>query len=112
MLLGVGSDVAAKAAIVFLLAHALYKGALFLTAGAIDHETGTRDVDRLGGLRSQMPILAVFAVLSALSLAGLGPLLSFIGKELLFEAVLPRKGYGCYLFLPLSSAAQCRWLWR
>jgi multicomponent Na+:H+ antiporter subunit A len=92
MLLGVGSDVAAKAAIVFLLAHALYKGALFLTAGAIDHETGTRDVDRLGGLRSQMPLLTVFAVLSALSLAGLGPLLSFIGKELLFEAVLPSQG--------------------
>lgn len=88
MLLGFGSEEAAKAAVVFLLAHALYKGALFMLAGAIDHETGTRDVDRLGGLRKKMPLLAGLTVLAALSLAGLGPLLSFIGKELLFEAAL------------------------
>lgn len=88
MLLGLGSDLAAKAAIVFLLAHALYKGALFMLAGAVDHETGLRDVDRLGGLRREMPLLAGLMVLAALSLAGLGPLVSFIGKELLFEATL------------------------
>ena len=97
MLLGIGSDGAAKAALVFLLAHALYKGALFMLAGAVDHETGTRDVDRLGGLRSHMPILAGFAGLAALSLAGLGPLLSFIGKELLFEAALAVQGTGWVL---------------
>ncbi len=93
MLFGVGSDEAAKAGVVFLLAHALYKGALFMIAGAIDHETGTRNVDRLGGLRAKMPLLAAFAVLAALSLAGLGPLLSFIGKELLFEAALALRGF-------------------
>ena len=92
MLFGIGSEEAAKAGIVFLLAHALYKGALFMIAGAIDHETGTRDVDQLGGLRAKMPLLAVFASLAALSLAGLGPLLSFIGKELLFEAALALQG--------------------
>ena len=92
MLFGIGSEEAAKAGIVFLLAHALYKGALFMIAGAIDHETGTRDVDRLGGLRAKMPLLAAFAGLAALSLAGLGPLLSFIGKELLFEAALAMQG--------------------
>ena len=92
MLLGIGSDEAAKASMVFLLAHALYKGALFMAAGAIDHETGTRDVDRLGGLRLKMPLMAFFTGLAALSLAGLGPLLSFIGKELLFEAVLAMQG--------------------
>jgi len=92
MLLGIGSEEAAKAAIVFLLAHALYKGALFMVAGAIDHETGTRDLDQLGGLRTRMPLLTSVAGLAALSLAGLGPLLSFIGKELLFEAVLPGQG--------------------
>jgi multicomponent Na+:H+ antiporter subunit A len=97
MLFGMGSDKAAKAGIVFLLAHALYKGALFMIAGAIDHETGTRDVDRLGGLRAKMPLLAVFAGLAALSLAGLGPLLSFIGKELLFEAALAMQGPGLIL---------------
>lgn len=92
MLFGIGSEEAAKAGVVFLLTHALYKGALFMIAGAIDHETGTRDVDQLGGLRSKMPLLAVFAGLAAFSLAGLGPLLSFIGKELLFEAALVMQG--------------------
>ena len=106
MLFGIGSDGAAKAGLVFLLAHALYKGALFMAAGAVDHETGTRDVDQLGGLRSRMPILAWFTGLAALSLAGLGPLLSFIGKELLFEAALAVQGAGRVLVpaAVLSSA--------
>ncbi len=106
MLLGIGAEEAAKAAIVFLLAHALYKGALFMVAGAIDHETGTRDLDRLGGLRAKMPLLTSVAGLAALSLAGLGPLLSFIGKELLFEAVLHGQGIW-FILVPaavLSSA--------
>lgn len=87
-LIGLGSTYAIKAAIVFLLAHALYKGALFMLAGAIDHGTGVRDVDRLGGLRKAMPVTAAITVLAALSLAGFGPVLSFIGKEMLLEAVL------------------------
>lgn len=99
MLLGVGTDAAVKAAVVFLLAHALYKGALFMIAGAVDHETGTRDVERLGGLRAQMPLLAGLAGLAAFSLAGLGPLISFIGKELMFEAVLAKPGIGLLLII-------------
>jgi multicomponent Na+:H+ antiporter subunit A len=88
LLLGLGTVTAVAAGVVFLLAHALYKGALFLVAGAIDHETGTRDVDRLGGLRRAMPITAAAAGLAALSMAGAPPLLGFIGKELAFEAEL------------------------
>lgn len=88
MLLGIGSEEAALAAVVYLIAHALYKGALFMAAGAIDHATGTRNVDHLGGLASQMPLLAIITGLGAFSLASLGPLLSFIGKELALEAVL------------------------
>ena len=87
MLLGLGTAGATTAAVVFLLAHALYKGALFMVAGTIDHETGTRDARALGGLARWMPITAATAVLAGLSLAGLGPLLSFIGKELVFETV-------------------------
>jgi multicomponent Na+:H+ antiporter subunit A len=87
-LLGLGTTYAIKAAVVFLLAHALYKGALFMIAGAVDHETGGRDVERLGGLRRKMPITAGVALLASVSLAGFGPVLSFIGKELLLEAVL------------------------
>jgi multicomponent Na+:H+ antiporter subunit A len=93
LLLGLGTSVAVKAAIVFLLAHALYKGALFMMAGAVYHESGTQDVDELGGLRKAMPITAVVAGLAAFSLAGFGPLLSFIGKELLLEAVLEAPQY-------------------
>jgi multicomponent Na+:H+ antiporter subunit A len=88
LLLGLGTTLAVKAAMVFLLVHSLYKGALFLIAGIIDHETGTRDIDRLGGLRHAMPITAVAVGLAALSMAGLPPLFGFISKELLYEAKL------------------------
>ena len=88
MLLGLGTTAAIKAFGVFILAHALYKGALFMVAGAIDHETGTRNVEQLSGLRRVMPITALVGGLAAISLAGAGPLISFIGKEMLFEAVL------------------------
>jgi multicomponent Na+:H+ antiporter subunit A len=88
MLLGMGTAAAITAAMVFLLGHALYKGALFLVAGAIDHATGTRDVEALGGLRRAMPITAVAGGLAALSMIGLPPLFGFIGKELTYEAAL------------------------
>ncbi|MBX3438062.1 MAG: putative monovalent cation/H+ antiporter subunit A [Planctomycetaceae bacterium] len=87
LLLGLSSDVSVKAALVFVLAHAMYKGALFLVAGAIDHETGERDVTRLGGLRRRMPLTAFAAMLAAWSMAGIVPMFGFIGKESLFEAV-------------------------
>lgn len=88
LLLGIGASGAVKAAMVFLLAHAFYKAALFMLAGVLYHETGTQDIDELGGLRRVMPYTALITFLAAISLAGFGPVLSFIGKELLFEAVL------------------------
>ncbi len=88
MLLGLGSELAAEAMVVFLLGHALYKGALFLVVGIIDHETGTREIEKLGGLRRAMPITAAAALIAALSMASIPPFLGFIGKELLYEATL------------------------
>ena len=88
LLLGLDTTLSVKAAMLFLLVHALYKGALFLVAGILDHETGTRDIRRLGGLARAMPITAAAAVLAALSMAGLPPMLGFINKELLYEAKL------------------------
>lgn len=88
MLVGVGTPAAIQAAVVLILAHALYKGALFLVAGAVDHETGTRDVDRLKGLARAMPITALAAGLAALSMAGLPPFLGFIAKETVMESLL------------------------
>ncbi|MBM7456217.1 multicomponent Na+:H+ antiporter subunit A [Oceanisphaera litoralis] len=88
MLIGIGTPHALEAAMVFLLAHALYKGALFMAAGTLDHVTGTKDVRDLGGLRKYMPQTALFITLAALSLAGIPPLFGFIAKELMFESVL------------------------
>jgi multicomponent Na+:H+ antiporter subunit A len=87
-LLGLGGTLAIQAAMAYLLGHALYKGALFLVAGAVDHEIGTRELDRLGGLGRAMPITALTAVAAALSMAGLPPLFGFIAKELFYEATL------------------------
>ena len=88
LLLGIGTRAALSAFVVFLVAHALYKGALFLVAGILDQATGTRDLTGMGGLRHRMPWSALVAGLAALSLAGLPPMLGFIGKEALFTAVL------------------------
>ncbi len=87
MLLGVGTPLALQAMIVFLFGHALYKGALFMLAGAIDHETGTRDVNRLSGLRNAMPASAAAGLLAALSMAAVPTLFGFYGKELFYEAL-------------------------
>lgn len=88
MLIGLGTQLASKAAIVFLLVHSLYKGALFMVAGTIDHETGTRDIRVLSGLMKLMPFTALAAILAAFSMSGFPPLLGFIGKELLYDAKL------------------------
>src|SRR5688572_16885763 len=95
LLLGLGGQLAVHAAMAFLLGHALYKGALFLVAGALDHGTGTRDVDRLGGLGRVMPVTAMAAGVAALSMAGLPPLFGFIAKELSYEATVhaPASGW-------------------
>ena len=87
MLIGLGSKLAIQAAMVFLVAHVLYKAALFLVAGSIDHETGTRDIRQLGGLRKTMPIICAGAAVGALSMAGLPPFFGFVGKEALYEAL-------------------------
>jgi len=88
MLLGWGTKVALESAMLFLLVHSLYKGTLFMVAGAIDHETGTRDVDKLGGLLRVMPFVGGGAILAALSMSGIPPFLGFIGKELIYEATM------------------------
>ena len=88
LLVGLSTEAAAAAAMAVLLAHGLYKGALFLVTGAIDHGTGTREVDRLGGLRRAMPVTAAAAGLAALSMAGVPGFLGFAAKELGYKAGL------------------------
>ena len=88
MLLGQDSEIAFKALVVGILAHALYKSALFMVAGSIDHEAGTRDVRKLGGLRVQMPRSFWVATIAALSMAGLPPMFGFLAKETLLATVI------------------------
>lgn len=88
MLIGVGTETAVIAAVTFLMAHSLYKGALFLVAGILDHEAGCKDFLQTGGLRHALPVTTFFAALAALSLGGVLPLFGFIAKELMLEAVL------------------------
>jgi multicomponent Na+:H+ antiporter subunit A len=105
LFLGVGTSEAIIAMIVFLLGHALYKGALFLVAGIVDHEAGSRDVEKLGGLRSAMPVTATIAALGALSLAALPPTLAFIGKELLLQVLITAKEGAVILTIALVLAS-------
>jgi len=97
MLLGIGSNLAIKAFFIYLVAHSLYKGTLFLVAGTLDHETGTRDVSKLGGLRKLMPVTTVTAALASFSMMGIIPLLGFIGKETVYESILEIDYWGQFL---------------
>ena len=88
MLLGFSLKAAALAAVLHILNHAAFKAALFMSAGIAEHETGTRDIRRLGGLAKAMPITALIATLAAASMAGLPPLGGFISKELMLGETL------------------------
>ncbi|MFT4901774.1 MAG: multicomponent Na+:H+ antiporter subunit A [Lentimonas sp.] len=96
MLLGIGTDYAIKAMVGFLFGHALYKAALFMVAGSVDHETGTRDVTLLRGLRGLMPITALAGGLAALSMSGLPPFFGFLGKELVYKSGVQLEGAALY----------------
>ncbi|WP_049900452.1 hydrogen gas-evolving membrane-bound hydrogenase subunit E [Natrinema altunense] len=85
---GFTSVYGAETGVFHLLNHALFKAALFLVAGIIAHEAGTREIDELSGLRHDLPVTAVITVIVALSMAGIPPFNGFYSKELLFEAAV------------------------
>ncbi len=87
MLIGDDTPQAFKALVISVIAHALYKSALFLITGIVDHEAGTRDLDRLGGLRKAMPLTFGIGLVAALSMAGLPPMFGFLAKETLLASV-------------------------
>ncbi len=86
MLVGLDGPMASVATVGFILAHALYKAALFFCAGTVLHATGLSKLRLMGGLGRLLPITAAAAALASLSMAGLPPFLGFISKEFLFEA--------------------------
>jgi multicomponent Na+:H+ antiporter subunit A len=87
LLFAVGTPAAVTAGLVYLLAHACYKGALVLVAGAVEHETGSRDVSTVAGLRRTMPTTAFAAALAGASMAGVPLFGGFIAKEQLYETI-------------------------
>jgi multicomponent Na+:H+ antiporter subunit A len=105
MLLGVGTREAIVAALVYWVAHAGYKGALFLVAGAIDHETGTRDISALAGLRRAMPLVALAGGAAAISMAGIPLTLGFVAKDGAYEALAhARDGFPWLLALMVLAS--------
>jgi multicomponent Na+:H+ antiporter subunit A len=88
MFLGAESEVALTAVATFILVHGLYKAALFMVVGNLDHEAGSRFLPDLAGMRRAMPITAIAAGAAAFSMAGFPPFLGFIGKELKYKGAL------------------------
>ncbi|HSL75225.1 MAG TPA: hydrogen gas-evolving membrane-bound hydrogenase subunit E [Ilumatobacteraceae bacterium] len=91
-LLAIGTPKAMFAAVSMLVAHAVFKAALFMVIGEVDVRTGTRNINELSGLRRSMPVTFGVALVAGLSMAGIPPLLGFPAKEAAVEAVLGLAG--------------------
>ncbi len=104
LLLGLGTPTAMVAAIFHILNHAAFKASLFMAAGIVDHETGTRDVRRLSGLMRAMPVTGALAALAAAAMAGVPLLNGFLSKEMfLVESLGTHTGSVVDLLLPVLA---------
>jgi multicomponent K+:H+ antiporter subunit A len=88
LLLGLNSPLAAVAAVFHVMNHATFKASLFMAAGIIDHESGTRDIRKLSGLLKLMPITSTLAIIASASMAGVPLLNGFLSKEMFFAETL------------------------
>lgn len=105
-LVGLNSPLAKVAAVFHVLNHATFKASLFMTAGIIDHETGTRDMRKLAGLARFMPWTATLAMVAAAAMAGVPLLNGFLSKEMFFdEAVRAGSGAGAWLVPVVATFA-------
>ena len=117
----IGSREAMLAGLALTFAHSLFKAPLFMVVGAIDHTAGTRDINELSGLGRRHPVVYGLAIVSALSMAGIPPLLGFVTKEAVIESVMreqllvgmPRNMLlvGVVLGSILTMAYALRFLW-
>ena len=94
LLFGLNTPLAAVAAVFHVINHATFKASLFMAAGIIDHETGTRDIRRLGGLRRYLPHTALLASVAAMAMAGVPLLNGFLSKEMFFAEAAGTSLYG------------------
>ena len=100
---GFGDSLGVETATVHILNHGIFKASLFMIAGIIAHEAGSRSIRELSGLRKSMPLTAVVATLSGLSMAGLPLLGGFFSKELLYESSIHAFSHGSTIFIPIIS---------
>lgn len=84
----IGTRATALAGLAMLLAHALFKATLFLVVGIVDHQAGTRDLRALSGVGRAAPVVFVTALVAGASMAGIPPLLGFVGKESVLASLL------------------------
>lgn len=103
MLLGFGTPMAAVAAVFHIINHLTFKAALFMTAGIVDHEAHTRDIKRLGGLRTLMPVTFTIGTIAALSMAGMIPLNGFLSKEMMLEEASHTDWAGSHYAVPVLA---------
>ena len=104
LLLGLNSALAAVAAVFHIINHATFKASLFMAAGIVDHESGTRDIRRLSGLRHAMPVTATLALVASAAMAGVPLLNGFLSKEMFFaETVYIQSLPWVELALPLAA---------
>ncbi len=100
LLLGMGTKLAAIAGVFHVINHAIFKASLFMAAGIIDHETGTRDMRQINGLWRYMPHTATLAMVAAASMAGVPLLNGFLSKEMFFAEALELNLPGLWAYLP------------
>ncbi|MCB1887197.1 MAG: monovalent cation/H+ antiporter subunit A [Rhodocyclaceae bacterium] len=104
LLLGLDSPLAAVAAVFHIMNHATFKASLFMAAGIVDHECGTRDMRRINGLWRFMPVTATLAMTAAAAMAGVPLLNGFISKEMFFAETLFVEGHRLLEFLTPAAA--------
>jgi multicomponent K+:H+ antiporter subunit A len=120
MLFGFGTPTAAVAGVFHIINHATFKASLFMAAGIIDHETGTRDMRRLGGLFRAMPYTGALAMIGAAAMAGVPLFNGFLSKEMMLTEALAAHPLGPFSFLvpllatigaTISVAYSVRFIW-
>ncbi len=103
LLLGLSTPLSPVAAIFHIINHAVFKASLFMVAGIVDHETGTRDMRRLSGLRRSMPETTTLAVLATGAMAGVPFLNGFLSKEMFFAATVAMSGTMSWLMPTVAT---------
>jgi multicomponent K+:H+ antiporter subunit A len=105
LLFGLDSPLAVVAAVFHIINHATFKASLFMAAGIIDHESGTRDMRRLNGLWRCMPITATLAMVASAAMAGVPLLNGFLSKEMFFAETTTLDRHGIIdLSVPVGAA--------